>query len=132
MYLDIKEMANFRSSGRVIALSWHHPTKNTVICRSSQPKVGILGGRNTADEKMIAVLQDINPGSTFRIIDCRPRLNAMANLAIGGGTESSVNYSDCHMAYGGIDNIHYMRMALHSLYKRSGPNFAYNWLKGLE
>ena len=124
-------MAEFRSSGRVIALSWKHPENRACICRASQPRVGVLGLRSAADEKVIKALSTLNP-SGFRIIDCRSKLNSLANVAMGGGTENEQHYSNCQIDFIGIDNIHGMRDALYSLYKRSSPSFAHNWLKGVE
>lgn len=123
-------MSEFRSSGRVIALSWYQPRTGASITRSSQPKVGVLNFRNIADEKVIKAIQKMNHPSRFRIIDCRSRLNAFANVAKGGGTEN--NYEEIQLDFVGIDNIHGMRDALFSLYKRNQPTFAQNWLKGID
>jgi len=76
--------------------------------------------------------QALNPNKPFQIIDCRSKLNALANVALGGGTESEQNYENCRLEFVGIDNIHAMRDALKSLYKKKGPNFAQGWLRGVE
>jgi myotubularin-related protein 1/2 len=46
------------------------------------------------------------------IADARPRKNALANGAMGGGSESSANYLQCEVVFLGIDNIHAMRDSL--------------------
>jgi len=50
--------------------------------------------------------------STNLIIDARPTTNAMANVAMGAGTENMDNYRSGKKAYLGIDNIHVMRNSL--------------------
>ena len=50
--------------------------------------------------------------STNLIIDARPTTNAMANVAMGAGTENMENYKGGKKAYLGIDNIHVMRNSL--------------------
>jgi hypothetical protein len=81
---------------------------------------------------MIAALQQLNPAGHFRIVDCRSRLNAFANVAKGGGTENESNYTKCQMDFVGIDNIHVMRESLHRLSQRGSPLFACSWLEHLE
>ena len=49
------------------------------------------------------------------IIDARPLGNAMANRAMGAGTESLENYKNCQRLFMGIDNIHVMRDSLFKL-----------------
>ena len=50
--------------------------------------------------------------ATNLIIDARPTTNAMANVAMGAGTENMDNYKTGKKAYLGIDNIHVMRNSL--------------------
>jgi hypothetical protein len=49
------------------------------------------------------------------IIDARPTTNAMANVAMGAGTENMEHYKFGKKAYLGIDNIHVMRKSLHTI-----------------
>lgn len=53
--------------------------------------------------------------STNLIIDARPTTNAMANVAMGAGTENMENYRAGKKAYLGIDNIHVMRNSLKTI-----------------
>lgn len=86
---EIIECAKYRVKGRVPTMCWRSGT--AVICRSSQPRVGILGSflptqlprcvlndnaiqgftRSSADEKFINALSAINPSVPVRIIDVR-------------------------------------------------------------
>ncbi|KAF4321624.1 hypothetical protein BBI17_000697, partial [Phytophthora kernoviae] len=104
------EAMNFRSLGRIPALSWFNKANGAALCRSSQPKVGMSKATSPADESLVAgiasssLLQD-----QLHIIDCRPMTNALANRAKGYGVESSVNYKNCTVSFMDIPNIHSMR-----------------------
>lgn len=89
--------------------------------------VGIGGNRSIQDEKLIEFIFATNAPtsatghpvygstSTNLIIDARPTANAMANTAVGAGTENIENYKNCKKIYSGIDNIHVMRDSLNKL-----------------
>ncbi|KAL1916294.1 uncharacterized protein VTP21DRAFT_5911 [Calcarisporiella thermophila] len=114
----------FRSKGRIPVLSYLHWFNQASISRSSQPMVGIKQNRSIQDEKLIeAIFQSNAPrapagqivyGSTPTnlIVDARPTANAVANVAIGAGTENIENYKNCKKLYMNIDNIHVMRDSL--------------------
>ncbi|MBA0849824.1 hypothetical protein Goshw_021107 [Gossypium schwendimanii] len=111
---EIIQASNFRARSRVPAVSWCNPETGAVLARSSQPLVGIMNTRSTADEKLVAALcaQLIDEKDSRRklyIADARPRKNALANGAMGGGSESSSNYFQSEIVFFGIDNIHAMR-----------------------
>lgn len=85
------------------------------ITRCSQPMVGIKQKRSIQDEKLIeAIFQsnDENLEKVHLIIDARPSMNAMANQALGAGTESLDNYKNCERKFMNIENIHVMRKSL--------------------
>ncbi|GJN04243.1 hypothetical protein PR202_ga21773 [Eleusine coracana subsp. coracana] len=92
-----------------------------VLARSSQPLVGLMMNfRNNADEKLVCALSTNTTdtkGSPRKlyIIDARPRANALANGAKGGGSESSSNYPKSEVIFLGIQNIHTMRDSLSRL-----------------
>lgn len=48
----------------------------------------------------------INQGSRLFILDARPKVNAIANKANGGGYE---DYPNCELEFQNIQNIHVMR-----------------------
>jgi hypothetical protein len=89
--------------------------------------VGLKNARSQQDERLIECIftshQYNEPQSSFTehiygatatnlIIDARPTTNAMANVAMGAGTENMDNYRMAKKAYLGIDNIHVMRNSL--------------------
>jgi hypothetical protein len=89
--------------------------------------VGLKQNRSIQDEKLIEAIfmtnvpqsSSGNPiyGSTATnlIVDARPTANAVANTAVGAGTENMENYRNCKKVYSGIDNIHVMRDSLNKL-----------------
>ncbi|ORZ15412.1 protein-tyrosine phosphatase-like protein [Lobosporangium transversale] len=119
--------AKHRSKARIPALSYLHWNNMASITRSSQPMVGLKQNRSIQDEKLIEAIFLTNtpqspPGhqvygstATNLIIDARPTANAVANTAVGAGTENMENYRNCKKVYSGIDNIHVMRDSLNKL-----------------
>lgn len=89
--------------------------------------VGLKQNRSIQDEKLIESIFLTNaPQSssghpiygntpTNLIIDARPTANAVANTAVGAGTENMENYRNCKKIYSGIENIHVMRDSLNKL-----------------
>ncbi|KAF8961206.1 hypothetical protein BGZ46_001426 [Entomortierella lignicola] len=110
-----------------VLLSVDITPKKASITRSSQPMVGLKQNRSIQDEKLIEAIFLTNVpqtsgahpvyGSTATnlIIDARPTANAVANTAVGAGTENMENYRNCKKVYSGIDNIHVMRDSLNKL-----------------
>jgi len=110
---ELKEIALFRSSGRMPVLSWRH-ANGASMTRCSQPLVGILWARSLADEKLLESIRQLNPStqSPLKIVDCRSLISAYANKAKRGGTESLTYYKNCAIEFMGIDNIHVMRESM--------------------
>lgn len=87
-------VAEFRSKGRVPALTWIHPAAKTSLWRCSQPRVGMQNKKCAQDEEMLQMIRDNNlftregPRAPLLVADCRPQTNARANLAMGGGYEN--------------------------------------------
>ncbi|KAG5190977.1 Myotubularin-like phosphatase domain-containing protein [Tribonema minus] len=79
---DLQAIAGFRSEGRLPALTWGRQRDHASIWRSSQPRVGMQQATCPQDEGMLDVLARCGDG-VLRIVDCRPRANAMANMAAG-------------------------------------------------
>lgn len=124
--------AKFRSKARVPALSYFHKLNACSITRCSQPMVGLKQARSAQDEKIATEIfisnqcSSINrngneypekiPGITSKqdnlIVDARPTANAVAQKALGAGSESMENYKGARKVYLGIDNIHVMRDSL--------------------
>eukprot|EP00249_Psilotum_nudum_P023915 c29027_g2_i1 orf=103-2715(-) len=114
---ELQQAAAFRSRRRLPVISWLHPENDAVLARSSQPLIGLMmNNRSNADEKLVASLcaptTDRQEHRKLYIADARPRKNAIANGAMGGGSESSANYFQSEVVFLGIDNIHAMRDSL--------------------
>ncbi|XP_022860439.1 phosphatidylinositol-3-phosphatase myotubularin-1-like [Olea europaea var. sylvestris] len=119
--IEIQQACTFRARCRLPVITWCDPGTRAVLARSSQPLVGLMMNmRSNADEKLVAALltQLIGTKEQKRklyIADARPRKNALANGAMGGGSESSANYFQSEIVFFGIDNIHAMRDSLSRL-----------------
>lgn len=109
--------ARFRSKGRLPVLSYYHQFNRCTISRCSQPLVGLRGHRSAQDEGLIrAIFATTEPPRGYRgatvdnmIVDLRPTGNALAQTALGGGTENMDRYRPARKAYYGIENLHVMR-----------------------
>ncbi|KAH9607897.1 hypothetical protein KSS87_011914 [Heliosperma pusillum] len=118
---EMLQASSFRAKCRLPVVSWCHPVTGAVLARSSQPLVGIMMNmRSNTDEKLVAALcTQLAGGEDIRrklyICDARPKKNALANGAMGGGSESSANYFQSEIVFFGIDNIHAMRESLSRL-----------------
>lgn len=78
---------------------------------------GLTRTRSMADEKLFRLMLDNSLGGSsagsgqkqLYIMDARPRANAYANAAKGGGIENLQGYPQCKFEYLGIPNIHVIR-----------------------
>ncbi|CAM8968163.1 unnamed protein product [Rhodiola kirilowii] len=115
---EVLQASNFRARCRLPVVTWCHSGTGAVLARSSQPLIGLMMNmRSNTDEKLVAAFctkHQSFQGSSRKlyIADARPRKNALANSAMGGGSESSANYSQSEIVFFGIDNIHAMRDSL--------------------
>ncbi|KAJ3322963.1 hypothetical protein HDU76_013775, partial [Blyttiomyces sp. JEL0837] len=127
----LKHAGKFRSKARIPALSYIHRTNLVTITRSSQPLVGLKQNRSIQDEKLVESIFSTarDPpliGYQHLIIDARPSANAIAQTALGAGTESTENYRNCRIVFSGIENIHVVRDSFNKLLdviqsQESGP-----------
>nr|AAO42157.1 putative myotubularin [Arabidopsis thaliana] len=112
---ELLQACSFRARCRLPVITWCQPGSGAVIARSSQPLVGLMMNmRSNLDEKLVAAFCSQLPGAKgerrkLYIADARPRKNALANGAMGGGSESSSNYFQSEIVFFGIGNIHAMR-----------------------
>ncbi|TYZ59750.1 hypothetical protein PybrP1_009825 [[Pythium] brassicae (nom. inval.)] len=90
--------AKFRSKNRIPALSWRDIHTGAVICRSSQPLVGLSQKQCDEDVFLIQAIAAANPSSTkLVIIDARPWKNAVAQKTVGrAGYEMTDHYETRH------------------------------------
>eukprot|EP00042_Codosiga_hollandica_P030763 m.180787 g.180787 ORF g.180787 m.180787 type:complete len:624 (+) comp53446_c0_seq38:367-2238(+) len=112
----LRNVAAFRSRGRIPVLSWIH-ANGASMTRCSQPRVGVAGKRNADDEAYFQTLININQTDKTKlyIVDARPKANALANQAKGLGFESEANYPRTEVLFANIHNIHAMRESLQKL-----------------
>lgn len=116
--------AKYRSKARIPVLSYYHKFNGCTITRCSQPMVGLKKCRSAQDEKLIAEIfastkaPDGVYGASSQdniIVDARPTANAMAQVALGGGSEPMDNYKPARKAFLGIDNVHVMRDSINKV-----------------
>ncbi|KAK8733386.1 hypothetical protein OTU49_006613, partial [Cherax quadricarinatus] len=131
---DLRNVAAFRSRGRIPVLSWIHPESQATITRCAQPLVGVSGKRSRDDEAYIQHIMDANAQShKIFIMDARPSVNAVANKAKGGGYESEDAYQNAEVQFLDIHNIHVMRESLRKLQEVCYPHIDNaHWLSNLE
>lgn len=112
----LNHCSKYRSKGRFPTLSYYYKRHGNSITRSSQPMPGITKQRSIQDEKLILTIFGINKHNI--IVDARPLTNAIAQVALGGGTELMENYNfnqSTKRLFLGIDNIHVMSETNNSL-----------------
>lgn len=132
---DLKQVASHRSRNRLPVLSWIHPESQATITRSAQPLVGGAPlRRNRQDEHYIQTIMDANAQShKLYIMDARPLVNALANMAKGGGYEREEWYTNAEIAFLDIHNIHVMKDSLRKLREVVFPTIDDSkWLSNIE
>ncbi|RHY23070.1 hypothetical protein DYB36_006901 [Aphanomyces astaci] len=96
------------------------------LCRSSQPKSGVLRTSSKEDRDLLWAIRDAaypvdgrsKPSTLVHIVDCRPEINAKSNALAGKGHESAKHYDRDgipSIAFMGIDNIHVVRASFNQL-----------------
>ncbi|ODV85162.1 hypothetical protein CANARDRAFT_28459 [[Candida] arabinofermentans NRRL YB-2248] len=113
----LSHSVKFRSKNRFPTLSYFYRKNGCSIIRCSQPMVGIKQSRSFQDEKLLTEVFKTNGGDgrTNLIVDARPLTNAMAQAALGAGTEIIDNYEGCKRVFLNIENIHVMRESLNKI-----------------
>ena len=90
----------------------------------------MAGKRSSFDEKMISLIMDANAQShRIYIYDARPKVNAVANMAKGGGYENEDTYSNAEFVFLDIHNIHVMRESLRKVWLSNNNIIIYNHFK---
>jgi len=95
------------------------PGRSPAMLRCAQPQTG-LSNRCEVEENIMKWIGTntcpyTKPKNVF-VLDCRPRLNAMANVVKGGGWESAEHYKCMEFEFLGIQNIHVVRESFQNLY----------------
>ncbi|OQR99762.1 myotubularin [Thraustotheca clavata] len=125
------EASKFRSKKRLPVLTWLHPRTGAPLCRSSQPKSGLLRIYNKEDRDLMWAIRDAafpvdddsglpKSSALVHIVDARPEINAKSNALAGKGHESAKHYDRdgftcASIAFMGIDNIHVVRTSFNQL-----------------
>ncbi len=126
---EVAHAAHYRSAHRMPAVTWGAPN-GAVLARSSQPMSGITHSRSLADKLLLNILrtkgslhseQEQERPSKFYIIDCRSKLAANANAALGKGVEDDKKLVRTRVIFCGIANIHTMRESYAALGKLLTP-----------
>jgi len=73
--------------------------------------VGLNKNVSPHDQSVLRRLAGQNGSSKLNVFDARPRVNAVANIAMGGGWEDTETYPHCNVHFLGIENIHAVREA---------------------
>lgn len=109
----VEECSKYRSRQRVPVLSYMFITSENEkipLLRSSQPLTGIANSESKYDQQY---LEYFCSSHNLIILDCRPKINAVANQFTGGGYESTNHYkkvlSQVTFRFLGIPNIHKVR-----------------------
>ncbi|ELP89583.1 myotubularin, putative [Entamoeba invadens IP1] len=100
----------YRSRHRIPVLTWVHENGACVV-RCSQPMPGIVGKKSEEDISVLEMIGRCGQVTTSKlhILDSRPKANAVANIAMGGGYEADEDYPFSVMEFENIDNIHVVR-----------------------
>jgi len=114
---EIKAAASFRSKNRLPVITYRHAQTGSVMCRSSQPLVGLS---NNSSEEDILLLKSYrkyvqDDGLPFYILDARGFMAATANRAAGKGTEDKTLYPNTALEFQNVGNIHTMRKSVNDL-----------------
>ena len=126
---EIADAAQYRSRHRMPAVTWGAPG-GAVLARSSQPMSGITASRSLADKLLLNLLrtkgklhseEEQQHPSKFYIVDCRSRMAATANAALGKGVENDKKLVRTRVVFCGIANIHTMRDSYAALGKLLSP-----------
>lgn len=131
---DLRQVAQFRSRGRIPVLSWLHPESQASLTRCAQPLVGVPGKRSREDERYVQMIMDANAQShKIYIMDARPSANAVANKARGGGYETEDFYQNAEVVFLDIQNIHTVRESWRKLKELCYPGLnEHKWHSQLE
>ncbi|VDM37639.1 unnamed protein product [Toxocara canis] len=134
---ELRAASEGRFLNRFPAVVWRCKEKETVLLRSSQPRVGLFSYRYPQDERILECVRNALPegqsSSTLLIIDARSYTAAFANRAKGGGFESAEYYRQTEVQFMGLPNIHNIRYSFNQLRSLlSGPHDQATFLQSLQ
>jgi len=103
---DIRAASSFRKHGRFPVICWRHPHTGSILARSSQPLVGVVGSRSAEDERLAAGLAAV-AGGGISIFDARRQRAVMLQKFVSGGTEG--NRYEATTSFCKLRNMHVVR-----------------------
>ena len=98
-YQDVVAAINYRSKGRLPAVTYRHRSSGAILTRSAQPLVGLITKKCPEDEKLLDLYRlkgiasdpsDFELPRKFYILDARRQIAATLNKAAGKGQYVSV------------------------------------------
>lgn len=123
----LKDVGKYRSSHRIPAVVWIHPSSGASLTRCSQPLSNFISA-NASDQKLVKAIWTANPNykevvtpeeeathPLMFILDARSKAAASYNMVVGGGYESTLQYGRCRIEFAGIGNIHAVRDSFNAL-----------------
>jgi len=116
-----------RSSKRFPAATW--ACSRGCLFRSSQPSMGFISNHSQAEDdvQLCRYFANCSALSKLHVLDCRPKVSAIANVAKGGGYETETTYS-CTLEFCGIDNIFGVKTAYNNLLQTVGGAYPAEWM----
>eukprot|EP00468_Gymnochlora_sp_CCMP2014_P000851 CAMPEP_0167739996 /NCGR_PEP_ID=MMETSP0110_2-20121227/30_1 /TAXON_ID=629695 /ORGANISM="Gymnochlora sp., Strain CCMP2014" /LENGTH=520 /DNA_ID=CAMNT_0007623837 /DNA_START=1 /DNA_END=1560 /DNA_ORIENTATION=+ len=109
----LRNVAKFRSKGRIPVCTWYHKQNQCMMARCAQPLVGLTGKQNKSDQHLFELIRLSTANNRgILIFDCRA---AKANEIIGKGSENIRHYKNCKIMQGEIANIHAVRKSFDGL-----------------
>lgn len=127
----LEAVSAYRSRGRLPVLSW---ARGGGICgcivRCSQPRSKLTRKRCVEDEELFNLF--VTGGEWLTFVDARPRVNAVAQQARGGGSEVMAHYPRCKLEFGNIANIHVMRKDVQALEAAIADEGDSNWFPSVQ
>eukprot|EP00960_Hanusia_phi_P047409 758388-Hanusia_phi.AAC.10 len=83
---ELLASARFRQNNRFPIITWHNVQSRTMLFRSSQPMVGLLGRRCKEDERLLRTCVDyMGDGRGVVVFDCRSSSSAIVQRYLAGG-----------------------------------------------
>ncbi|EKX39419.1 hypothetical protein GUITHDRAFT_89063 [Guillardia theta CCMP2712] len=99
---ELLASARYRQNNRLPVVTWRNAQSRTMLFRSSQPLVGLLGRRCKEDEKLLRTCVDnMGDGRGVVVFDCRSSSSAIAQRFLAGGGRELVR----SMYYGIADYV---------------------------
>lgn len=134
---DLKIAGTLRVKERFPVVTWVTPPDRRRAClvRCSQPVFKSFFSRaEENDEKLCKEYGTYSDRGVLHVLDCRSKINAMANVMRGGGYENESIYN-CKVEFCNIQNIHKVKAAyeglLDALHDDECENHGTEWLSYL-